>query len=187
LFQADSSDSAEPTPRFALAYCCQANPQKEARMNFAMTYPVCLAVGACLSASAPVRAPSDGQTTDAEKEMTMTLTKEAAPAGGQVALAATWEAKEGEAEAVARILRRMADAVKSEPGTLLFWPHRSSSNERVFFLYELFADDAAFAAHQQTVHFKRLVVGEALPKLARRERVQFMPLRPEANAPSFAD
>jgi len=62
----------------------------------------------------------------------------------------------------------MAEAVKTEPGTLLFWPHRSSTNDRVFFLYELFADDAAFAAHQQTDAFKTLVVGHALPKLARR-------------------
>ena len=67
----------------------------------------------------------------------MTFTKDAAPAGGQVALAATWEAKDGEADAVAEILRRMASEVKSEPGTLIFWPHRSSSNDRVFFLYEL--------------------------------------------------
>ena len=82
---------------------------------------------------------------------------------GRLALAATWEAKEGEGDAVAEILRRMAEAVKTEPGTLLFWPHRSSANERVFFLYELFADDAAFAAHQQTDAFKTLVVGQALP------------------------
>jgi quinol monooxygenase YgiN len=108
----------------------------------------------------------------------VTLMKTSAPGGGQVALAATWQAKAGEAEAVADILRRMADAVKSEPGTLLFWPHRSPSDDRVFFLYELFADDAAFAAHQQTEHFKTLVVGEALPKLERRERVQFTPLKP---------
>ena len=104
-----------------------------------------------------------------------TLAKNSAPDGGQIALAATWQAKAGEAEAVADILRRM---VKSEPGTLLFWPHRSSADDRVFFLYELFADDAAFAAHQQTEHFKALVVGEALPKLERRERVQFTPLKP---------
>jgi quinol monooxygenase YgiN len=108
----------------------------------------------------------------------VTLMKTSAPGGGQLALAATWQAKAGEAEAVADILRRMADAVKSEPGTLLFWPHRSPSDDRVFFLYELFADDAAFAAHQQTEHFKTLVVGEALPKLERRERVQFTPLKP---------
>jgi len=105
------------------------------------------------------------------------LIKNAAPSDGRLALAATWEAKEGEGDAVAGILRRMADAVKAEPGTLLFWPHRSPANERLFFLYELFADDAAFAAHQQTEAFKTLVVGEALPKLARRERVQLTPFR----------
>jgi quinol monooxygenase YgiN len=113
------------------------------------------------------------------EKMMLEFTKGSAPAGGRLALAATWEAKDGEAEAVADILRRMAIAVRSEPGTLLFWPHRSSSNDHVFFLYELFADDAAFAAHQQTEHFKTLVLGQALPKLARRERVQFVPLATE--------
>jgi quinol monooxygenase YgiN len=117
-----------------------------------------------------------------ERNTMLALTKGATPANGRLALAATWEAKPGEAEAVAEILRRMAIAVKSEPGTLLFWPHRSAENDRVFFLYELFADDAAFAAHQQTDAFKTLVVGQALPKLARREREQFAPFGP-ADAP----
>jgi quinol monooxygenase YgiN len=156
-------------------------------MNFAITYPVCLAMGACLLAATPVRTQGNDPTPSMKKEAMMTFTKDAAPAGGQVALAATWEAKDGEADAVADILRRMASEVKSEPGTLIFWPHRSSSNDRVFFLYELFKDDAAFAAHQQTEHFKTLVVGQALPKLARRERVQFAPLRGDAGPPPFAD
>jgi quinol monooxygenase YgiN len=112
-----------------------------------------------------------------ETNKMLELSKGAAPADGRLALAVTWEAKEGEGDAVADVLRRMAIAVKSEPGTRLFWPHRSSANDRLFFLYELFADDAAFAAHQQTESFKTLVVGQALPRLTRRDRVQFMPLR----------
>ena len=111
-----------------------------------------------------------------------TLTQGSAPAAGRLALAVTWEAKEGEAEAIAEVPRRMADAVKAEPGTLLFWPHRSPENERVFFLYELYTDESAFQAHQQTDHFKSLVLGKALPRLARRERVQLLPLRPEPKA-----
>ena len=110
------------------------------------------------------------------------LMKNSAPASGRLALAATWEAKDGEAEAIADILHSMARAVKSEPGTLLFWPHRSSANDHIFFLYELFADEAAFAAHQQTDHFKNLVLGQALPKLARRERVQLTPFQADAKA-----
>jgi quinol monooxygenase YgiN len=117
--------------------------------------------------------------TDAKETIMPELAKTSVPAGGRLALAATWEAKDGEADAIADILRRMAVAVRSEPGTLLFWPHRSLSDERVFFLYELFADEASFAAHQQTAHFKTLVIGQALPKLARRERVQFAPLASE--------
>jgi quinol monooxygenase YgiN len=105
------------------------------------------------------------------------LMESSTPTGGRLALAATWEAKDGESEAVADILRRMASAVKSEPGTLLFWPHRSTASDRVFFLYELFADDAAFQAHQQTAHFKSLVLDQALPKLACRERVQLTPIQ----------
>lgn len=106
-----------------------------------------------------------------------TFTKGVAPDGAKLALAVTWEAKEGEEATIADILRRMADAVSSEPGTLIFWPHRSPTEPRVFFLYELYTDEAAFAAHQQTEHFKRLILGEALPRLARRERVQLAPMR----------
>jgi len=104
-----------------------------------------------------------------------TLTKDAAPRDGRLALAVTWEAKPGEEDAVAALLGQMAQAVRAEPGTLLFWPHRSASDARLFFLYELFADEAAFKAHQETAHFKRLIVEQALPKLARRERVPFVP------------
>jgi quinol monooxygenase YgiN len=93
-----------------------------------------------------------------------------------IALAVTWEARAGEAEAVADILCRMARAAQSEPGVLRFEPHRSPSDDHVFFLYELFADEAAFAAHQQTDHFKDLVVKQGLPRLVRRERVPFTPM-----------
>jgi quinol monooxygenase YgiN len=115
----------------------------------------------------------------AAKETIMpTIDKATPPAEGTFTLAVTWEAKPGEADAIADILRRMAQAVKAaEPGTLIFWPHRSPSDDKLFFLYELYVDEAAFKAHQETEHFKRLILGEALPKLARRERVPFGPMR----------
>jgi quinol monooxygenase YgiN len=110
-------------------------------------------------------------------EKTMPASTTASPAAtATVALAVTWEARAGEGDAVADILRRMAAAVRSEPGTLRFEPHRSPSNDHLFFLYELFADEPAFAAHQQTEHFKSLVLEQGLPRLVRRERVPFTPL-----------
>lgn len=107
----------------------------------------------------------------------LTVAKGAAPAEGQLALAVTWEAKEGEAETVASILGRMAEAVKAEPGTLMFWVHRSRENDRIFFLYELYTGEDALAAHQQTEWFKTLVLGDALPRLVRRERMYVKPMR----------
>lgn len=98
------------------------------------------------------------------------------PNSANVALAIRWEAKPGEADAAAELLRRMVAAVREEPGTLMFRPHRSTENDHQFFIYELFADEAAFAAHQQTPHFKSLIVEQALPKLATRERVPFAPI-----------
>jgi quinol monooxygenase YgiN len=99
------------------------------------------------------------------------------PVSGTVALAVTWEAKPGEADAVANVLARMTAAVRaSEPGTLLFRPHRSPDNDHLFFLYELFVDQAAFETHQKTPHFQALILGDAVPRLARRERLPFAPL-----------
>src|SRR5690606_22858570 len=99
-------------------------------------------------------------------------------AGDGYALAVTWEAKPGEAEAVADILRRVAAASNEEPGVRHFIVHRSVDNDHLFFLYELYADEAALEAHQQTEHFKTLVLGQAVPRLARRERQYLRPLPP---------
>jgi quinol monooxygenase YgiN len=40
----------------------------------------------------------------------------------------------------------------------------------------VFKDEAAFEAHQQTPHFRTLIMEEALPRLSKRERVQYVPL-----------
>ncbi len=90
-----------------------------------------------------------------------------------LAVAATWEAREGEADAVAEILTRFAPEARNEPGVKLFIVHRGVANRSEFLFYELFDDEAAFAAHQQTAHFKSLILGEGLPRLAKRERVQY--------------
>jgi hypothetical protein len=37
----------------------------------------------------------------------------------------------------------------------------------------VFKGEAGFAEHQQTRHFKEIIVAQAIPKLAKRERAQF--------------
>jgi quinol monooxygenase YgiN len=86
---------------------------------------------------------------------------------------AFWQVKAGEEDAVAQILSRFAPQARQEPGVLCFIIHRSRSEPAKFFFYEVFRDEAAFAAHQQTAHFKELIAGAALGKLARREREQY--------------
>ena len=85
---------------------------------------------------------------------------------------AFWEAKPGEAEALVGIIRRVLPQAQREPGVKAFQIHQSLSEPEKFFFYEVFKDEAAFAAHQQSEHFKTLIAGEALPRLARRERTQ---------------
>jgi quinol monooxygenase YgiN len=91
----------------------------------------------------------------------------------QLVVTAFWEANRGEEDAVAAILSRFAPQAREEPGVERFVIHRSRAEPAQFFFYEVFADEAAFAAHQQTPHFKGLIAGEALPKLTKRERAQY--------------
>jgi quinol monooxygenase YgiN len=92
---------------------------------------------------------------------------------GGVAISAMWEARPGEEDAVAGLLARLGEAARTEPGVKLFLVHRATQAPGQFLFYELFEDEAAFAAHQQTAHFKSLVIEQGLPKLVKRERVQY--------------
>ncbi len=84
------------------------------------------------------------------------------------------EAKEGQSEAVAEIARVLAAASMTEPGVKLFLPYRSPTNKSLFFIFELYVNEAGWAAHEATDHFKA-GIKELLPRLSRRERVPFIP------------
>jgi quinol monooxygenase YgiN len=84
------------------------------------------------------------------------------------------EAKDGHAEALAEILRVMTPPTMAEPGVKLFLSYRSPTNPSLFFVFELYVNEAAWAAHEATEHFK-IAVKELLPRVARRERIPFVP------------
>jgi quinol monooxygenase YgiN len=84
------------------------------------------------------------------------------------------EAKEGEADAVAEILRVMTAPTMAEPGVKLFLSYRSPTNRSLFFIFELYVNEAGWAAHEATEHFK-MAIKELLPRVTRRERVPFIP------------
>ena len=87
-----------------------------------------------------------------------------------VVLAVTWVASEGERDAVADLLRRLMPLSRAEPGCLQYDAHRDPDDPDRFFLFERYADQAAFDAHAASPHFQELVLGEALPRLASRQR-----------------
>lgn len=103
-----------------------------------------------------------------------TKTVSEAVASGGLLVVAQWEAREGQADKVADILDRFLPQAQREPGARLFLISRAKENPAQFLFYELFADEAAFMAHQESAHFKTLIAGEALPLLARRERAQYV-------------
>jgi len=84
------------------------------------------------------------------------------------------EAKDGEGDALARILNDLTPLTMAEPKVKLFLPYRSPTNPALFFVFELYADESGWAAHEATEHF-RAAVKELLPRVTRRERVPFVP------------
>ena len=86
---------------------------------------------------------------------------------------AFWEVNSGEEASVAELLKDFLPQAQREPGVKAFQIHQNLARPREFFFYEVFSGEAAFAEHQQTDHFKSIIVGQAIPKLARRERQQF--------------
>ncbi|WP_407158853.1 putative quinol monooxygenase [Bradyrhizobium sp. STM 3557] len=102
-----------------------------------------------------------------------TKTVSEAVSGGGLLVVAQWEARDGEADRVAEILSRFLPEAQQEPGVQLFLISRAKDNPAQFLFYELFRDEAAFKAHQESDHFKTYIGGQALPLLARRERAQY--------------
>ena len=82
--------------------------------------------------------------------------------GGGVLVVAQWEAKDGQADKVADILRRFLPEAQSDPGAKLFLISRGRENPAQFLFYELFRDEAALKAHQESAYFKTFIAGEAL-------------------------
>lgn len=86
---------------------------------------------------------------------------------------AFWEVNPGEEAAVASLLKDFLPQAQRERGVKEFQIHQNLTEPRKYFFYEVFAGEAAFADHQQTPHFKNIILGQAIPKLAKRERSQF--------------
>ena len=65
----------------------------------------------------------------------------------QVAIVARVTVKEGKADEYVAAFAPLLEQVEKEPGTLVYAVHRSKDDPHLFWTTEVYADDAAFAAH----------------------------------------
>jgi len=86
---------------------------------------------------------------------------------------AYWRAKEGKEGRLAEVIAEMTPPSKAEPGNRFYQAHRSPEDPCLFFLYEQYADEAAYEAHVDSEHFARLVKQEAIPELLEERRREF--------------
>jgi quinol monooxygenase YgiN len=80
-------------------------------------------------------------------------------------VSAHWRAKEGKADRLAAVIEELAPPSREEPGNLFYQAHRAVEDPQLFYLYEQYADEAAYQAHMDSDHFTRLVKEEAIPEL----------------------
>ena len=85
-------------------------------------------------------------------------------------LTAKWTAKAGEEERVRDVLERLAGPSREEPGCRFYQPCQDTEDPRVFLIFEIYDDAAAFEAHGASEHFQEIAVGEAFALLESRER-----------------
>jgi quinol monooxygenase YgiN len=74
-------------------------------------------------------------------------------AGGVFTVLAKIRAAKGKGDALAALLEEQVAKVRStEPGCLVYRPHRSTKDPDLFVFYEQYKDDAAFDAHRKSPH-----------------------------------
>ena len=94
---------------------------------------------------------------------------------GRLVFTVTWDVRDGEVDAAIDIIARFAPEARKEPGVELLMVSQSTTNPAQFLFYEVFKTAAAFDAHQATPYFKTMLE-QALPRLTKRERIQYAPL-----------
>ena len=88
---------------------------------------------------------------------------------------AKWTAQAGHEAEVRACIEALVEPSRAEPGSLMYLPHEDPEDPRVFFIYEQYADEAAYQAHGASAHFQEIAVGRAIPLLESRERMFLRP------------
>lgn len=83
---------------------------------------------------------------------------------------ALWECEPGREEIVRDAIEKLTPASRAEPGNRYYQAYQDPQQPSVFRLFEVYDDEAAYAAHGASEHFAAYGLGQAVPVLIRRER-----------------
>lgn len=79
-------------------------------------------------------------------------------------------------EAVETALATLVAGTRQEPGNLYYQAHRVPEQPGRLYLYEIYRDAEALAAHRATDHFQRYLLGDIVPHLESRQVELLQPL-----------
>lgn len=85
-------------------------------------------------------------------------------------VSAHWTAEPGQEDVVRDAIDKLAPLSREEPGNVFYQAYQDAAEPSVFHLFEIYDDEAAYAAHGASEHFKQYALEQAIPVLATRER-----------------
>jgi quinol monooxygenase YgiN len=85
-------------------------------------------------------------------------------------VSATWTAEPGQEAVVLEAIEKLTPPSRAEEGNVFYQAYQDPAEPSVFHLFEIYADEAAYAAHGASDHFAEFGHGLAIPVLAKRER-----------------
>ena len=85
-------------------------------------------------------------------------------------VSATWIAEPGQEDVVRDAIEKLTPPSRQEPGNRFYQAYQDPAEPGVFHLFEVYDDEAAYAAHGSSEHFATYGLGQAIPVLAKRER-----------------
>jgi quinol monooxygenase YgiN len=85
-------------------------------------------------------------------------------------VSATWVAEPGREDVVRDAIEKLTPLSRAEPGNRFYQAYQDPAEPGTFHLFEIYDDEAAYAAHGSSGHFEEYGFGQAIPVLAKRER-----------------
>jgi len=85
-------------------------------------------------------------------------------------VSAIWTSNPGSEDVVLDAIEKLTPPSRAEEGNVFYQAYQDPAEPQVFRLFEIYADEDAYAAHGASDHFATYGLGQAIPVLTNRER-----------------